>query len=248
MVKLSTSRAAAIVTSVIALLAAAPHADARGPRPAAISADLVFDDSATNKVRSDGAVSAACGNDLNASRYCAAAQSVVGPECSSVSYATIDGDYAFRTRTSETCTPPAGQRRAELDFADRIAGSTCSVSKTEGASTKMLDLCSGPQLIDDVRIEAEHLFAVANGGASVVSIYLALHSPPDANTTHFVIQYTTGLAVAINDDGSRTLSTAYGDTANLYDITFNKSKTKVTKTLIGVYHLPVHLTAKAMTQ
>jgi len=240
-------RVAAGTACLIALMAVRSHVDAQGPRAQTISADLVFDDSTPNKVRSDGVPTTACADGVNPSRYCAAAQTAIGPECSRISYATIDGDYSFRTRTSDACPPLAGgQRRAQLDFTDRVSGSTCSSTKTEGGITKTLDLCGGPQLVDDVRIEAEHLFSVSNGGASTVAIYLALHSPPIANTTHFLIEYQTTLAVAINSDGSRTLATTNDDLANLYDIAFNKSKTKVTKTLIGEYHLPLHVTARAI--
>jgi len=240
-------RVAAGTACLIGLMALVPHVDAQGRRAQTVSADLVFDDSPPNKVRSDGVSTTACADGLNPSRYCAAAQTAIGPECSRISYATIDGDYSFRTRTSDACPLPAlGQRRAEVDFTDRLSGSTCSSTKTEGGITKTLDLCGGPQLIDDVRVEAEHLFSVPNGGASSVVLYLALHSPPIANTTHFVIEYQAGLAVAIDSDGSRMLSTANGDLAHLYDITFNKSQTKVTKTLLGTYHLPLRLTARAI--
>lgn len=122
----------------------------------------------------------------------------------------------------------------------------CWRAPAEAGVTKTLGLCAGPRLVDDVRIEAEHLFAVSNGGATAVTIYLALHSPPVANTTHFLVEYQTPLAVVVNGDGSRTMSTANGDLVKLYDITFNKSGSRVTKTLIGSYHLPLRLTASAI--
>ena len=239
-------RAAMLYLCLIVLAAGGTRVDGWGPRPRTINADLVFnDDSNTYKVRSDGVPSVACDDGLNPSRYCAASLSDIGPECSRISYATIDGDYSFRTRTSsESCTPPGDQRRAVLDLTDRRSGTILSVDKTEGTSLKTLDL-EASQLVDDVRIEAENMFAVSNGGSTTVTIYLALHSPPVANTTHFIVEYQVPLVVAISG-GTRTATTVGQGLANLYDISFNKTKSKMTKTLIGVYGLPMSITAKAI--
>ena len=248
-----TRRALILSVCVSAVLVGGLRGLAVADKPRTINADLVFDDAASNKVRSDGFVTTACQDSSHPSRYCAALNSPIGPECSRISYSTLDGNYSFRTLTSADCTPQVdstvGQRRAVLDFNAPSSGfpTQCQWSKTENGELKTLDVCSPDQMIDDVRIEAEHLFAVANGGSSTVTIYLALHSPPAANTTHFLIEYTNPLTVLVNPDGSRTVKTVSNtDLAYLYDITFNKTRTKVTKTLIAAYHLPLTATAKAI--
>ncbi len=247
-----TRRALILSVCVGAVLVGGLRGLAVADKPRTPNADLVFDDGAPNKVRSDGVVTVACADSMNRSRYCAAINSPVGPECSRISYSTLDGNYSFRTRTSADCTPQVdstvGQRRAVLDFNAPSSGfpTQCEWSKTENGESKTLNVCSSNQMIDDVRIEAEHLFAVADGGSSTVTIYLALHSPPVANTTHFLIEYANPLTVRVYTDGSRTLTTGSADLGNLYDITFNKTRSKVTKTLIGVYHLPLTATAKAI--
>jgi hypothetical protein len=240
-------RVAVLSVCLIAIAMGGTRVDGSGPRPRIINADLVFTDSGT-MVRSDGFLTTACDNGSgNPSRYCAASSSDIGPECSRISYATIDGDYSFRTRTSDpSCLlPPGTQRQAVLDFTDKVSVPSCApIVKVEGGISRQLDPC-GANTVDDVRIEAEHLFAVASGGSTKVTIYLALHSPPTANTTHFIVEYQQPLLVTVNG-GTRTAATVGAGVANLYDIAFNKTRSKMTQTLIGVYNLPASFTAGAI--
>lgn len=209
------------------------------PNPATTAAMVVIDDA--GRVASDGGgpylgYPTPEGADPNLAGG-------VGPECSRV-YTNRDGNFVLRTRTSLECSVPE-QRRATIDLSDVVGTCPSNLEKTENGDTRTLWTCQS-NLVDDVEIRVDGLFSVNDGDSVIATVYLALHSPPDVNTTHFVIRYDQLLQVGVNGDGSRTLVTSPGDgdVATLYDLqqSSGRGRPRPVEVPVASYRLPLSLT------
>jgi hypothetical protein len=230
-----------------------------GPASTAV-ADLVFDDG-FGKVRSDGFISVRCGDSSSASRYCGAPEPLVkdypngvlgvGPECSRIYYAVRDGNYVFRPRTTLVCAPDADtglngdRRRAVIDFGSVLeAPANCGFTQISSGGT--LNVCMDNQLIEDLQLFAPGLFTAQNGSTTAVRLEIEQLSSP-SNSTLLEIRYESPLAVTVDADGTRTVSTSpTGALATLWEhrLTVNKKKTTTVVERIGSYDLPLRFTAR----
>ena len=254
----------AVVVAVIATTAGSSTQGNKAPAIVGGPSDAVFADlTGVDRIRSDGYFSppSACGKPGEESRYCGGTlfdpetgltYEGVGPECSRISYAS-SGDYSFRTISTKCATyppvPDVGQRRVWLDFGGNNSAAVCADSNLDNDNVapsvtapiptgRKLNVC-GANLVDDVRIEAPGMF---KGTASTVTVYISLDAPPIANTTQFLLEFSSPAQVF---DLGLSRQLVYSGTAVLWKMVVGKGgKLQKSSTPIGEYSMPFALTAR----
>jgi hypothetical protein len=260
----------ALLAMVLTAVDTAPIGAQKGkpvPKVTGGPSDAVFGDlDGVDRIRSDGYVTDLCNPNHpdgapagEASRYCGGTftdpdtnltYEGVGPECSRISYGS-NGEYSFRTISSkcETYPPlPDGvvQRRVILDFGGWINAARCQdndpsndwVSPQVEPGTKPLNVCA-ENLVDDVRIVAGGMFTAAS---ATITIYISLVGPPDANTTQFLLEFTSPAQVS---DNASYRELVYSGTAVLWEMVRRRNgSVQKAPTAIGEYAMPFSLRAR----
>jgi hypothetical protein len=259
----------ALLAVVLMAVATAPIGAQKGkpaPKVTGGPSDAVFGDlDGFDRIRSDGYPTELCNPNYPSSapageesRYCGGTftdpetgltYEGVGPECSRISYGS-NGEYAFRTISSKCETysplPDVVQRRMLLDFGGWINAARCQdndpgndlVSPQVEPSTKQLNVC-GVNLVDDVRIVAANMFTAAS---AQITIYISLDGPPDANTTQFLLEFTSPGQVS---DTISYRELTYSGTAVLWEMVRKRNgSVQKASSPIGEYAMPFSLRAR----
>jgi hypothetical protein len=183
-------------------------------------ATIVFDNSAAMRIRSDG----------NSSLY--------GNYPHLVNCVTnrVDngGAYFFRTVT-HSCVP-AVQRYVVLDFSNRVGvpPASCTVDDAYGQEGT-LNIC-GPNMLPDVRIIANKLFAKNFNGGTSLTLILSLVSGFFSGPGAFTVEFETNVGVAAGPTANTRIVTATsGMIAELYK---NVPPNQGSRQSLGRYYLP----------
>ena len=147
----------------------------------------------------------------------------------------VQSNYYFLRTISPNCVA-SSPRSMALDFSDVVtAPASCTVYDAAGNA---LNVC-GTQLLADVRIIANQLFAAAalSGGTPVS---LPFNLQPSFSGLAFEIDFEQSVAVASLAPNTRVLEAGADAVAELYQ--YVKSGRSTTKVSVGRYRMPFQAT------